>query len=71
MKTDRLTISQSAEVYRIAVAAVLRMDSEGLVTTMRIGDELYVLASDLERVALLAEDDPRLLSCACAGPCEC
>jgi hypothetical protein len=71
MKNDLLTISQAAELYRIPVAALLRMDSEGLVTTIRIGDESHILASDIERLALFAKDDPGLLTCACAGPCEC
>lgn len=74
MTNDLITISQAAALHRTSVAAILRMDSEGWVRMVRLKDhnEFFIRARDIQHVAELAKDEPRLLNCECiGGPCRC
>ncbi len=69
---DILTITEAAEMYQISVRAIERMHNEGLLKSVSLDGEYYVIASDLRRVAGYAIDNPRYLSCECLdGPCDC
>jgi hypothetical protein len=67
-----LHITEATKQYNTTVASLLRMDTEGLVRVIKYEGDYFIVAADLRRVAELAKDDPRLMSCPCVGgPCEC
>jgi hypothetical protein len=65
-------ISEAARQNNTTVASLLRMDTEGLARVIKHHDDYFIAATDLCRVAELAAENPRLMSCECVGgPCRC
>ena len=67
-----ITMTSAAHQHGIPVAAVVRMESEGLLEILRFNGDYFLRRDELSRVADLALTDPKFLTCTCiAGPCRC
>lgn len=65
-------ISDAAREYNTTIATLLRMDTEGVARVIKHHDDYFIVVADLRRVAELANENPRLMSCECiGGPCRC
>lgn len=65
-------ISEAAREYNTTVASLLRMDTEGVARVIKQHDDYFIVAADLRRIAELAKQNPRLMSCECiGGNCKC
>lgn len=67
-----LTLEDAATLFGTTVAAIQRMQREGLVRDATLGDEALVMGPEMMRVEEAAKRDPRILTCECLeGPCCC
>lgn len=71
MPYELLTPDEVLLKYGISPSVLDRMVREGLIAYIRADGEQHVRSDCIERIVLASANMPTLLTCSCAGPCDC
>lgn len=71
MPYDLLTLPDVQVQYGISPSALDRMVREGLIVYIREDNTPHVRSDQLDNIVRAAAALPSLLTCECAGPCDC